>query len=350
MVWISSARTHRSAYLCALSILTLVIFFTALCVGSSPLSFRDALFALFGADTQQAHAALVVWELRLPRAALALCVGAMLAISGAAMQGLFRNPLADPALIGVTAGASLGASLTIFFAGALAGAGALSQVSRLGLTGISACIGGALAVLLVYRIATRAQKTSVTTMLLAGMAITALAGGISNLLEYFSDSSTLRQLSMWRMGSLESSSYARLFIAAVLLLLSLSVLQWLAPALNAFLLGESEARHLGLHVERTKRCLILIVGVATGSSVALAGSIVFIGLIVPHMLRMVVGPDHRILLPACALGGASLLCAADSLSRIVIAPSELPVGLIIALLGAPFFVFMLRQYRSYDFQ
>lgn len=294
---------------------------------------------------EPSQAGLIIMQIRLPRVLLAGLVGAILATSGAAMQGLFRNPLADPSLIGVTAGASLGASLVIVSVGlSLQGFSAITLVSA------GAFMGGLLAVILVYRLASSANGTSVATMLLAGIAITALTGAIGSLLEFHADSEVLRRISLWRMGGLDGADLARLTFAAVICLFVLGTLPLFAVQLNALLLGESEARYLGINVERTKALLVVVVAIGVGASVALAGSIAFVGLVVPHIMRMITGPDHRSLLPASALAGALLLIVADMLARVVIAPTELPVGIVTALIGVPFFISLLRQRSHYGMQ
>ncbi len=291
------------------------------------------------------QAALIIAHIRLPRVLLAALMGAVLAMSGAAMQGLFRNPLADPSLIGVTAGASLGAALAIVVGGA-----AMQAYAALTLVSVGAFIGGAVAVVFVYRLATSASGTSVSTMLLAGIAITALAGALGSLLEFRADNDMLRRISLWKMGGMDGASYPRLLLAALVSGALLLALPRYADALNALLLGESEARHLGVDVDRAKFALITWVALGVGSSVALVGTIAFVGLVVPHIVRMLIGPDHRSLLPAAALAGALMLVVADTLARIVIAPTELPVGVITALVGVPFFISLLRQRHHYGMQ
>ena len=272
-------------------------------------------------------------------------MGAILGMSGAAMQGLFRNPLADPSLIGVTAGASLGAALVIVLgASLLDGYAALTAVSA------GAFAGGAVAVVFVYRLATSATGTSVATMLLAGIAITALAGALGSLLEFHADNDMLRRISLWKMGGMDGANYTRLLLATLVGAAVLFALPRYSGTLNALLLGESEARHLGIDVDRAKIALIIWVAVGVGTSVALVGTIAFVGLVVPHIVRMLTGPDHRTLLPASALAGATLLVVADTLSRIVLAPTELPVGIITAIIGIPFFISLLRQRHHYGMQ
>lgn len=302
------------------------------------------LYSVLGGDEQN-QAALIVGQIRLPRVLLASLMGAILGMSGAAMQGLFRNPLADPSLIGVTAGASLGAALVIVLGGGLLqGYTALTAVS------IGAFAGGAVAVVFVYRLATSPSGTSVATMLLAGIAITALAGALGSLLEFHADNDMLRRISLWKMGGMDGANYPRLWLAALVSVAVLAALPRYAGTLNALLLGESEARHLGIDVDRAKIALITWVAIGVGTSVALVGTIAFVGLVVPHIVRMLIGPDHRALLPAAALAGAILLVVADTLSRTVIAPTELPVGIITAIIGVPFFISLLRQRHHYGMQ
>jgi len=202
----------------------------------------------------------------------------------------------------------------------------------------------------VYRLATSASGTSVSTMLLAGIAITALAGSISSLLEYAADNEMLRRISLWRMGGFEGATWPRVCLAMVFCVLMLWRLPRYAKDLNVLLLGESEARHLGVDIQHVKQQLIVLVAITVGVSVAMAGAIAFVGLVVPHIMRLLVGPDHRALLPLSALSGSILLLLADSVSRTMIAPAELPIGVITASLGAPFFILLLRHRHEYGMQ
>ena len=284
---------------------------------------------------------LVMWEIRLPRVLLAILVGAALAISGAALQGLFRNPLADPALIGVSSGAAVAAAAVIS-TGWVAGAGLLARFS----VPLAAFAGGVFTTLLIYRLATVQGRTRVTTMLLAGIAVTALANAGLGLLSYMADDAALRAINYWTMGSLGGASWSQLLTVAPLLL---AVLLWLparAQALNALLLGEAEAGHLGFSVQRVKLQIIVLVALAVGAAVSVSGIISFVGLVVPHLLRQLIGPDHRGLLPGSALLGGLLLVLADLLARTWIAPAELPIGVVTALMGAPFFLWLLWQQRQ----
>ncbi|MFL9814686.1 iron ABC transporter permease [Stutzerimonas sp. VN223-3] len=325
----------------------MVAFWLSLALGPVSLSLDDTLQAMLrllgippGEKVGQAE--LILGQIRLPRALLGMAVGAVLALSGVAMQGLFRNPLADPGLIGVSSGAALGAAVTIV-GGELAGG--IPTLLEPYLLSLSAFIGGLGVTALVYRLGRRDGRTHVATMLLAGIALTALAGAAIGLFTYLADDTTLRALTFWNLGSLNGASYARLW---PLLLVTVAVAFWLprrAQALNALLLGESEARHLGVDVERLKRELVFCTAMGVGAAVAAAGMIGFVGLVVPHLMRLVVGPDHRLLLPASAIAGGSLLLLADVLARLMLAPAELPIGIVTALLGAPFFLYLLLRGR-----
>lgn len=293
-------------------------------------------------DTAAQQAKTILFDIRLPRICLAILIGAILAISGAVMQGLFRNPLAAPSLIGVSSGASVGASVVIVLAGAW-----LQSNTALGLSlvAVGAFIGSFLVTVLVYRLSTSALGTSVTTMLLAGIAVSALAGAVSGLLSYYADNEMLRQISIWQMGNLSTANWQRVLVLAVVAILVLSLFPRESKSLNALLLGESEARHLGIDVQQVKRKLILLTTLGIGTAVAIGGMIGFVGLIVPHIVRLLIGPDHRWLLPASALAGGVLLLLADTIARIIIAPTELPTGILTAILGAPFFIMLLVQQR-----
>lgn len=313
----------------------------------SPLEFFRALGVALGSSGAAGanQDSLILFSIRLPRMLLAGLIGVSLAVCGTAMQGLFRNPLADPSLIGVSSGASAGASLMIVLGG-----GALlqsGQFAGLSAVALGAFAGGFVAVLLVYRLATSSTGTSVATMLLAGIAISALAGALNSLFSYVADDEMLRRISLWQMGSLDAANWPRVWLAMLVTSFLMFYLPRDAAALNAFLLGESEARHLGIAVTAVKRRLILLTAMAVGSAVAVAGTISFVGLIVPHIVRLLIGPDHRYLIPGSALAGAILLIVADAFARVVVAPAELPAGILTALLGTPFFFSLLLQKRKW---
>jgi iron complex transport system permease protein len=287
---------------------------------------------------------LIVEQIRLPRVVMGLLVGAALAVSGVVMQGIFRNPLADPGLAGVSAGAGLGAAAMIVLGGSLAlpVAGLFSYAAL----PAAAFLGGLATTLILYALSTRLGRTSVATMLLAGIALGALSGAATGLLVYIADDKQLRDLTFWGMGSLGGATWPKITTLAIVLATSFSALPFMARGLNALALGEAAAWHMGISVERLKRTAIVIVAAMTGASVAVSGGIGFVGIVVPHVLRLAIGPDHRFLLPASALLGGSLLVLADSVARTVAAPAELPIGIITALAGAPFFLWVLLRRRS----
>ncbi|UJF18740.1 iron ABC transporter permease [Vibrio sp. SS-MA-C1-2] len=286
----------------------------------------------------------IIHQIRLPRTLLCLITGAILALCGAIMQGLFRNPLADPGIIGVSSGATLGAAVAIVLIAQLQVT--LTETSELLVKPFFAFAGGAISTLVVYRLGTKKQKTSVMAMLLAGIAITAITGAGVSFLSYISDSSALRELSLWSMGSFSGAQWQQVGLALTVLVVIFIVAQYQSRGLNAMLLGENEAAHLGLSVQFIKRLLILITAIGVGTTVSFCGIIAFIGLVVPHIARMIVGVDHKKLLPVSTLLGAILLLLADLLSRVILTNSELPVGIVTSLIGAPFFLYLLTRQRE----
>jgi iron complex transport system permease protein len=280
----------------------------------------------------------------LPRVVLGVLVGAALAMSGAAMQGLFRNPLADPGLLGVSSGAGLAAVGVIVLGDTLRET--LPFLSSLWLLPVASFLGGLCMTLLVYSLATVNGRTLVTTMLLAGVAIGALSGALTGLLTFVADDDQLRDITFWSLGSLGGVTWKPLLVVTPFLLVPMLVVPRLARALNVFLLGEAEAGHLGIRTERVKLLLIFLTALAVGAAVSVSGVIGFVGLLVPHLLRLVMGPDHRTLLPACLLLGASLLLFADLVARTIVAPAELPIGIVTSLVGSPFFLYLLLQNRK----
>ncbi|MFQ2157506.1 FecCD family ABC transporter permease [Aeromonas hydrophila] len=327
----------------------------SLATGPMALSFGESLRALFAGQGSgiEAHKLLIVQEIRLPRTLLCIAVGGILGLCGAVMQGLFRNPLADPGIIGVSGGAALGAALAIVLLAplgqqwqSLLGIGQQWQsLLGIGLLPLLAFLGGALTTTLVYLLGTREGGTSVTVMLLAGVAVTALSGAVIGLLTYLADDQMLRNLSLWQMGSLAAGKPVDVALALLTLVALLILFLRDANPLNALLLGEGEARHLGIQVQSLKRRLILLTAAGVGVAVAVAGMIGFVGLVVPHLVRLLAGPNHVRLLPLSALLGAALLLGADMLARTLLAPAEMPVGIITALLGAPFFIWLLVKGR-----
>jgi|TARA_B110000902_G_scaffold264083_2_gene344632 iron complex transport system permease protein len=308
----------------------------ALSGGASLLAIWDSLWGtqLSSLDNYEQ---LVVVELRLPRTVLALLIGAILAQCGAVMQGLFRNPLADPGIIGASSGAALGATLTII----------LLPVSLQGLaTPVAAFIGALAITLLVFKLAHGENGTSVIMLLLAGVAVSAFSGAMMGFLNVIADDQALRDITLWQMGAVSRASDTSLILCATVMCFVAWYFQRHCQSLNALLLGEAEARHLGIDVERLKMKLIVAATVGIGVAVSVSGIIGFVGLVIPHLVRMLVGPDHRTLLPLSAFCGAILLLFADIGARSMMAPAELPVGLLTAVVGAPFFVFLLISQRK----
>jgi iron complex transport system permease protein len=279
---------------------------------------------------------LVLFGIRLPRMLLGAFVGGALALAGAMMQGLFRNPLADPGLIGVSSGAALAAVATI----ALGATPALAWMKIFGFYAlpIAAFAGGLATSLALVWIANRRGAMSVATLLLAGVAIAAIAGALTGLIAYVSDDRELRDLTLWSMGSLAGSSWTKV-IAVLPFAVALAIIApSLTRALNGFLLGEAEAYHLGINVEPVKRVIVVTTAAAVGAAVAVAGIVGFVGLVVPHFARLLTGPDHRMVLPLSAVLGAALVVGADVFARILVSPAELPLGIVMAVVGGPVFL------------
>lgn len=295
------------------------------------------------ADLGAEPAARAVLEaIRGPRVLLGCAVGATLGIGGAVMQALFRNPLADPGLIGVSAGAATAAAAAIVLGDVLPAALPFPPAWRLPL---AAFAGGLGTTVLVYALSRTDGRTSVAGMLLAGIAINAIAGAITGLLTYVSDDQQLRQLTIWSMGSLGATTPGTLAPALALMVLSTAGCLMLWRPLNLMLLGESEAYHLGVAIDRLKITAVVLVAVGVGAAVATAGPIAFVGLVAPHLVRLVSGADHRLVLPGAALLGTVMLSLSDLAARTLVLPAELPVGLILAAGGGPFFLVLLLGAR-----
>ena len=288
---------------------------------------------------------LVLTVIRAPRAVMGFVTGAALGAAGAALQGLFRNPLADPALIGVSNGAALGAIAVIVLGEALL-TGAPEGVAPF-IIPVCAFLGGLAATVVVYGIARRGGRTDISTMLLAGIAINAIAAAGIGLFMFASTDRQLRELSFWLLGSLGGVTWTAMLPGLVMAGAALVLLSWLARPLNALLLGEADARHLGVDVETAKRLLIVGAALATGAVVSVTGVIGFVGLVVPHLVRLTIGPDHRILIPASMLLGGALLLVADTAARTVVVPAELPIGILTSCVGGPFFLWLLLRRRAW---
>ncbi|HSG03341.1 MAG TPA: iron ABC transporter permease [Marinobacterium sp.] len=314
------------------SLALLLLMLVGLSVGPVDLQFSQLLVA----DSTDAA---VLWQLRMPRVLLAALCGALLAVTGAATQTLFRNPLADPSLIGVSAGAALATVAVVVLGGTMLASHSLLATLGLPLASFS---GGVLATLLVMRMASRYRGISMTALLLIGLAINAIAGAFIGALKYVADASALRDASFWLMGRFTEATWWQVLTLCVVLVFVLLLLQRQAGKLNLWLLGAQEAQLLGVDIASTRWLLILCASIGVGVVVAFAGLIGFVGLMVPHLVRIWSGPDNRLLLPQSALVGALLMVLADALSRHLISPSELPVGILTALAGGPFFLLLLH--------
>ncbi len=286
----------------------------------------------------------VIWSIRIPRVLLGLLVGGTLGIGGAAIQGLFRNPLAEPGLIGTSGGAAMAAVLAILAASALAGS--ISGGLLPWLVPAAAFLGALGATFLVYRLSMAGGRMMIATMLLAGIAVNSLAGAVTGLAMFLADNEELRTITFWSLGSLAGGTWSSLAIVGPFMAAACVVLPVLARALDALALGEAEAHHLGVAVQRVRVLTVGLVALSVGAAVSVTGIIGFVGLVVPHLLRLAAGPDHRLLMPGSALLGAALLSAADLLARTVAAPAELPLGVVTALIGAPYFLWLLLRQRD----
>lgn len=306
----------------------------------SPAEVMGSVLHRIGLDIGPVPAGLgddILWEIRFPRVALALLVGASLGAAGATMQGSFSNPLAEPGVIGVSAGAAVGAVAQIALGLTFGGTWAVV---------LFAFMGGFLTVLLVYLAARSNGRTEVVTLVLTGIAVNALAGAIIGLLTFYSNDAELRSITFWTLGSMAQATWAKVGVIAPITLAGIGLAWASARQLDLLSLGERPARHLGVDVEALRIRSLIAVALLTASAVAVAGIISFVGLVIPHVMRMLGGPGHRLLLPASALAGAGILVGADLAARTIADPSEVPLGVLTALIGAPFFLWQLRRTRA----
>lgn len=347
------ALTRPQWGLLSLALGCLVIMCGSLGAGALSIPWEEALGALWHGATGATSATgavlgvqeAVIWKLRLPRIILGFLAGGALGMCGAALQGLFRNPLADPALIGVSGGGALGAVAAIV----LGIPTALRAVPWLAIYAVPvmAFLGALGATLAVYRVAHWEGQVRVGTLLLAGIAMNAIAGSVIGWLSFIATDAQLRELSFWSLGSLAGGGWEAVAGCAPLVVLALIGLPRYARALNAMALGEANARYMGVDVDATKRGVVIASALAVGSVVSVTGGIGFVGLIAPHLFRLMVGADHRWTLPGAFLLGGGLLCLADIVARVAVAPAEIPVGIIVSTVGAPFFLaLLLREKRK----
>ncbi|MCF2525639.1 iron ABC transporter permease [Yinghuangia sp. KLBMP8922] len=288
-----------------------------------------------GYVSEQNHA--VLWAIRFPRVVLGILVGVCLGCAGAAMQGVFGNPLAEPAVIGVSSGAAIGAVAAIVLGITSFGSWTVTAF---------AFLGGLVTTLTVYLLSRSNGRTEVVTLILTGVAVNALAGAGIGMLTFIADDAELRSITFWNLGSLGGANWDVIWALLPFALIALFVLPFYARSLDLLALGERGARHLGVDTERVRLGIVVLTALLVGAAVAAAGVVGFIGLVVPHLIRLIAGPRHALLLPAGALLGAIVTVAADLASRTVALPAEVPLGVLTALLGAPFFLWLLRRTRS----
>ncbi len=315
-----------------------------LCLGAMRISLTEVLRVLTGGEAEQ-MSWLVVRDLRLPRVLLAWLIGSGLALSGATQQAVFRNPLADPGLLGVTTGAALGASVFILVAGGTPTSPVVGSWIDLGLV-TSAFVGGLLATALAWILSAGGRSRDTAHLLLGGIAVNTMCASAIGLIFFLVDDVQLRSITFWTLGSIGSANWSSLLLLLPFSLVGLVVLPRLARALDLLQLGEADASFLGVDIRRVRVVAIVVSTATVAAAVAVAGPITFVGLVVPHLVRLVFGASHRIVLPMSALVGALLLTIADLLSRTLVAPAELPVGIVTSMVGAPFFAWLLFVGRS----
>ncbi|TFH08387.1 MAG: iron ABC transporter [Candidatus Atribacteria bacterium] len=332
-----TVRSHRLGLWVIWSLLVLLVasVVAGIMVGPVMIPARTVIASLFDVqdDSISAIHRIIVLQIRLPRVLLGLLVGSALAVSGAAMQGVFGNPLASPYILGIASGATAGAAVAILFA-----SGSLLFLP------MGAFIGASVAALAVFRLARGSDgRTSVLTLILAGVAIGALFSALTSFLLFLSSGGEkLSDVLFWIMGGLGRASWTSVAVLAPIVVAGISAVLYFTRDLNALALGEEGAQHVGVNPESLYRWLLVLTTLLTASAVAMAGTIGFIGLVVPHVMRLLLGPDHRRLIPASALVGGCFLIWSDMAARTVLAPAELPVGVITAFFGAPFFLYLLK--------
>ena len=339
---VHKARQQRRTLLMLVLVL-LLLMLLSLTQGAMAIDVSNVVVSLLGGVNNEpgSFAQQVIWDIRLPRVLLTAITGAGLAVCGAVMQGICRNPLADPGLIGVSSGAALFAALVMVFDLGQHLPALLQPV----LISLAAFVGALLISQLVFRLAHTTLGLSTLLLILAGVAINALVGTLMGLLAFIADDGTLRLITFWSMGSYAGSNWTQVLLVALGVSAPLLLLWRYRTALTLMLGGEQDAQYLGVEVQQIKRLSLFCVALLTAVCVCFTGIVGFVGLVTPHICRLLSGPDLRSLIPLSALAGAILVTAADTLARIVIIPAELPVGLVTSMLGVPFFLYLLLQYR-----
>ncbi len=329
-------------------ILLLLIIVGAANFGVAEISFKETALIMMSRipiikhfislENIKASSIIILIQLRLPRIILACLVGAALSVVGASFQGIFKNPMADPFVLGVSSGAALGATITMVF---------LKQMEILGMSVVAfnAFIGAITTTFLVYNIARVGRKIPTTTLLLAGISLNYLLSSIISLIMTF-NREQIERIIMWTMGSFSTASWAQVKLLFLIIVPAIFLITIFSRELNIMLLGEESARSLGVNVEGLKKYILVISTIMVAAVVSVSGIIGFVGLIVPHSIRMLVGSDNRVVIPFSALGGAVFLIICDTLARSVVPPSEIPVGIITSIFGVPFFIFLLYKTKK----
>lgn len=337
-------RSRTVSVFAALVVLGLGLAVFSACVGQVPTTPWEVVGSVLhriGLDIgpMPAHPSgeVTLWQVRFPRIALGAVVGASLGCAGALLQGVFANPLAEPGIIGVSSGAAVGASSVFVLGGAFAGVWSVAT---------AAFLGGLITTVAVYVLARGGGRTEVVTLILTGVAINAFAGGLIALFTFIALPAARDQIVFWQLGSLAGATWQAVSVVTPLAAVGIAASVALSRRLDLLALGENVARHLGVNVEGLRQIAIVVVAILVASSVAFTGIILFVGLVVPHLMRMLLGPAHRTLVPASALCGAVVLLASDLLARSMVDNVDMPLGMITSLLGAPFFFWMLRRTRA----
>lgn len=343
MIYMHKKNYYRKVYIALLITLFVVVLFSC-SVGAADLSMVDAFKIIIQKLPFVGQILIeepitntmvsIIWRIRMPRILLAGIVGAALAFSGTIYQGLFKNPMAESFVLGVSAGAALGGAIGMILG--------ISRVMGIGGTGLMAFTGALLTTYLVYQLGRTGGRVSMTSLLLAGMAINFMLSAAISLLMIF-NRQRMDNIIMWTMGSFANSTWGKVVLAFITVIAGMLVTRFFARDLNVLLMGEEEAKHLGIDVERTKKILLALSSFIAAMAVAVSGIIGFVGLIIPHAIRLVMGPDHRVLLPYSAVVGSIFLIIADTMARTLVSPLEIPVGIITALAGAPFFLYLLSR-------
>lgn len=346
-------RLNNRTTLIVLIVILVELCFISLVFGPVSISFRQALdiilhkIGFFINDSRSSFDSIhisVLWDIRIPRMIMGFLVGIALGTSGAILQGLFRNPLVDPGFIGVSSGAAVGAMVSIMFSSSIELYFPNAIVNFI--LPVLAILGALVTTLMIYVMSKVSSKTNIMAMLLSGIAVNALAGAIIGLFISISSDSELRTFTFWTLGGLDNANWLVVTISGLFILTSFAIIYFKKNQLDIFMLGDAEAHNLGVNVERLKRMIILIASIMVGISVSFCGMIGFIGLVTPHLVRLFISSKHKYLIPGSAVLGAILLISSDLISKTIISPAQLPIGVVTSIIGAPFFIWLIFKQKS----